>query len=575
MRYVIILGDRAGLGVQVGDGWLTALSTPRALVLARAGVATHSIDGSDLVVVGNLHSNNRQDVFRTLASVSALSDLLSKTWGRYVATMPTRDGVRWQVLRDPSGRLPCFYAKWRGAMLVFSDLRDARAVGWRDSGPDWNDVAAFVEDARIRDGRSGLTGVRELLPGSSLNEDGECEALWRPGSFVHDLVEDRTAARRLLRDAVLQSVSDLARDKVRILHLLSGGLDSSVVLSCLRQTVSPDRLTCLTFTQGDGSELDELKYARMAAEAAGVELLISEFKPSDVRIERALEVTDQPRPLGYVFSIENDDAELTAAQRLKPSVCTSGAGGDGLFFQLRAKTYCADYFLSHGLSPGALRVALDNARLARTSLWTIVREGWRLAYGSGTFDPAASMRNPYLAADLGSPGAGWLRDHPWFKDVEFSPGKRLHAWAVLDCLNLSYPYRRADFVDTELVMVSQPIIEAVLRIPSWVLSDRGRDRTLLREAFEDIVPSQIIGRTGKGAMDGYYAEVCAANALQIREQLLDGALVKHGIVNSTAVERDLPRAGDPRDGRELLLLQLYAVEAWASAWSAARATIAA
>jgi asparagine synthase (glutamine-hydrolysing) len=573
MRYLIVLGDREGLDLRLPAGWRTIVSKPRALACVPGGIDVHGSDDGKWVVLGRAFASAGADVRSAIASSRDVSALLSSIWGRYVALVSERDGAR--VLRDPSGRVPCFYARWRGALILFSSIEDARAAGWRDDGPDWENVAAFVQDGRIRDGRTGLRGVRELLPGASLSEDGACEAHWRPGQFAADLIEDRRTARDFLREAVLRSVAAIAKGQSHILHLLSGGLDSSVVLGCLRETVAPEQLSCLTFTQGEGSELDEVKYARMAADAAGAQLLVTRFDPGSVRVDRAEALTAQPRPLGYVFSIENDDAELAAAERLKPSLCTSGAGGDGLFFQLRARTYCADYLLRHGLTPRALSVAFDNARLSRASFWTILREGWRLAYRGGSFDPEAQARNPYLVPEMGGAGEAWLRDHPWFQDRAMSPGKRLHAWAVLDCLNLFYPYRRAEFVGTELPLVSQPVIEAVLRIPSWVHSDGGRDRTLLRECFNDLVPGEIIRRTAKGAMDGYYAELCAANASRMREQLLDGVLVKQGIVSAAAIERDLPLKGDPRDGRELLLLQLYAVEVWASAWSSARIAVAA
>lgn len=574
MRYVVVLGDRGELDPRA-PGWREVIKNPKVLVLTRGDVEARSASSGEIAVVGRVYSRTGAEADTAISAVSSLPELMSVVWGRYVAIMRDAGAGNWRVLRDPSGRVPCFYTKWRGAMLVFSHLEDARAVGWRDDGPDWDCVSALVQDGRIRDGRTGLRGVAEVLPGASVDEAGVCEAHWRPAAFIDDVIEDRAAARTLLRDAVLTSVAEIVKGHSHILHLLSGGLDSSVVLGCLRQTLSAERLTCLTFTQGDGSELDEVQYARLAADAAGSELIVSNLNPRSVRLNRARAVTDQPRPLGYVFSIENDDAELTLAERLEASVCTSGAGGDGLFYQLRAKTYCADFLLCHGLSPKALGVAFDNARLSRASVWTVLREAFRLAYQHGSFDPEASVRNPYLSGDAAGAGEGWLRDHPWFQGRSMSPGKRLHAWAVLDCLNLFYPYRRAQFAETELPLVSQPVIETVLRIPSWLHSHGGRDRTLLREAFEHVVPERIIQRTGKGAMDGYYAEVCAENADLIREQLLDGVLVKQGIVNASAVERDLPLNGDPRDGREVLLLNLYAVEVWASAWSSARIAVAA
>lgn len=560
---MIVLGRPAIVQRELGPEWRVAYEAPGVLALVHgADVAVTLSDDRRAVVLGCLNWNAGavQDSKRTFG----LSDLVTKAWGRYVA-IENRD-VSWRVFRDPSGRVPCFSARIGTQWVIFSHIEDAIAVGWKSDGPNWQVVSAFVQDGRIRDGRTGLAGVGEVLPGEVIGADGSKRLLWSPAAFTGDVVEDRVVARELLRSAVERSVHSVT-GAGKVLHLLSGGLDSSIVLACLRQRMSPDQLSCLTFTQGDASELDELRFAKAAARAANVELITAHFAPTEVRLERVVDQINQPRPLGYVFSIENDDAELQLAQTLRPGICTSGAGGDGLFFQLRARTYCADFLLAHGPSPGALRVALDNARLSRMSMWTSLKEGWRMAYGGAEFRPEAAPRNPYLTLEAGDPAGGWLDTHPWFIGAEgLSPGKRLHLWAVLDCLNLFYPYRRSSLAETELPLVSQPVIETVLRIPSYVLSDGGRDRSLVREAFADIVPAAIIARTGKGAMDGYYAEVCAANASYLRDRLIDGVLVKQGIARRDEIERDLPMRGDPRDGREVALLQLLAVEVWASAW---------
>ena len=207
----------------------------------------------------------------------------------------------------------------------------AIAVGWRSEGPNWSVLASLLQSGRIRDGRTGLAGVIEVLPGQSVDITGNQITHWSPRAFVDDVVEDRAVAKRMLREAIDRSVESVGRSHDRIMHLLSGGLDSSIVLASLRRTVDAQRIKCLTFTQGDASELDEVRFARLAAESCGVDLAVARFNASNVRLERAHDQIAQPRPLGYTFSIDNDDTELEFAQAFGATVCTSGAGGDGLF----------------------------------------------------------------------------------------------------------------------------------------------------------------------------------------------------------------------------------------------------
>lgn len=570
MRYLVILNEREVCPRRPAGKWQLVVHEEGARIFVRDGKVTRTDDRLDApILLGRAHV--RAGVAPTRVC-NTPEDLCRQYWGRYIALLRSQRSGAWSVFRDPGGSVPCFTVEATGARFVFSHIEDAIGAGWMSHGPDWPSVATLIQSGRIRDGRTGLLGVREVLPGQSIDVAGRVTTHWSPRAFVEEVVEDPLAARRLVREAIDCAVGSVGQSHERIMHLLSGGLDSSIVLGALRRTVDAQRISCLTFTQGNGSELDEVQFAKLAAEASGVEVSVARFKASGVDLSRAGELVSQPRPLGYTFSIENDDAELEFARACGASVCTSGAGGDGLFYQLRARTYCADYLLRHGPSWGAIGVALDNARLARVSMWRCLSEGWKFAYGGALFAPDQSLPNPYLAEDFNAPATSWIDNHPWFENAErLSPGKKLHLWAVLDCLNLFYPYRRSTIAGTELPLVSQPVIEAVLRIPSWVLSSGGRDRTLVREACADIVPSEILSRTGKGAMDGYYAELCAANAPYLREALLDGVLVGRGILDKQALEHDLPRDRDPRDGRELLLLQAFAVEVWAHAWSGAPA----
>ncbi len=532
-------------------------------------VETNTCAGkTSLVLLGELYEKKGAIVARRCECASQrLSRIVDNAWGRYVALARDGEGPAWSVMRDPSGRIPCYVAPIARGIVAFSHIEDARAFGAGLEGVDWRNLAALIQAPRLRNGATGLKGVFELLPGQCVDEAGQCRLIWSPAKFATErVIEDRAAARAALADAAEASIAHAARRQQRILHLLSGGLDSSVMLACLAGAQASEKTTCLTFTQGAASELDETRYARAAAAAASVDLQEAHLDPARVRLERAGAYAAAPRPQNYVFSIETDAAEAAAARDWRATACFSAAGGDGLFYQLRAKIFCADYVLRHGPMPGAFQVALDNARLARVSVWTILRETCALAYGREAFAPEAAARNPCLSPDIGACGADWLAGHPWFEGA-LSPGKRLHLWAVLDCLNLCYPFAHAEDAPTEFPLISQKLIETVLAIPSYVLTSGGQDRALLREAFSGRVPGEIVARSSKGAMDGYYAQLCASNAQYIRERLLDGVLIREGLLDRATIERDLPQRGEPRDGCEMALLHLLDAEMWADAWA--------
>lgn len=547
----------------IAEGWIDVCDSPDLLLLSRgAPYIRDAAADANWFAVGTIFD---VDVHAFERSADVLRLLTRGPWGAYVAFERSAD--RWWAMRDPSGRMPCWSAEIGGWRVLASDLSVLREFGWRSSGVDWGAFADLLRAPRLRDGRTGLQAVTEVLPGEAVDANGARRTIWSPTSFaLASDIEDIDAARRLLREVVLKVVSQWAERPQRILHLLSGGLDSSVVLGCLGEAGFASKVRCLNYTRGAGSELDEERYARAIAGLVGVDTEVGKFEPERVDLSRASAFGDAPRPTGYTFALENDDFEVTAAEAWHADACFSAAGGDGLFYQLRAKVYCADYLRRHGAGAGLAKVAYDSAKLIRASVWTTLGRGIQYATWR-QFDPTQAPANPYLTEGVGQGADNWLRKHPWFSSArDLAPGKLLHLWALLDCLNLFHDYRRAEIAPTILPLVSQPLIEAVLRMPSYVLTRNGIDRTLLREAFADVLAPEIQQRAGKGAMDGYYAELCAQNSPLIRETLLGGELASRGLINVVRIERDLPKGGDPADGSDTHLLRLFAAEMWTRRW---------
>jgi asparagine synthase (glutamine-hydrolysing) len=111
-------------------------------------------------------------------------------------------------------------------------------------------------------------------------------------------------------------------------------------------------------------------------------------------------------------------------------------------------------------------------------------------------------------------------------------------------------------------LLSQPIVEACLRIPPYVMTAGGKERALARAAFTDLVSPDVALRVTKGETTRYFAAVLAANEAWIRGILCGGRLVKSGVVDSDALQRALAggwlQDGMAADG----LYALIAAECW-------------
>jgi asparagine synthase (glutamine-hydrolysing) len=131
-------------------------------------------------------------------------------------------------------------------------------------------------------------------------------------------------------------------------------------------------------------------------------------------------------------------------------------------------------------------------------------------------------------------------------------------------------------VERTPVLMSQPLIELCLRIPSYVWITGGRDRAIARRAFEPVLPALIVRRQQKGAIDRHNLRIFDTNEAYLREMLLDGLLVKAGLLDRTRLESYLAR-GASHAGFEYndVLRHHLCTEVWLRRWSESRQRAAA
>ncbi|HEU4626205.1 MAG TPA: asparagine synthase-related protein [Steroidobacteraceae bacterium] len=497
-----------------------------------------------------------------------------KAWGRYVAVLrEARTGVV-RVLRDPTGTLPCFVTQHERVHVVFSDVESCLSLGIRFS-VNWRYIAAYVPYSALQIRATGLNEVTEVQPGECLTiagGTGASELLWSPlDARRRGLIEDPVSAAAMVRETVRVCVHAWASRHRSVVHNLSGGLDSSIVLSCVVNAPSRPQITCVHYFAPASGE-DERKYARLAASHFQAELVECPLDATALDLQKLLSIRYSPRPWFYIYDLEQGPLEAQIAASHGATSIFSGASGDGLFMQARAELAIADYLRIHGWRPRLLRIALDAARITRTSLWQVLRQGIArhlkrpIRSSLSELDTVRTLvpREVFAAA----------RDddsliHPWLAGVRgIPPGLR---WHIL-CVSIPPAFYSA-FADGPLertaVLFSQPLIELCLRIPSYVWTSGGTDRSVARAAFAQDLPPPIIRRTQKGAIDRHNLRLMHKNQAFLREMLLDGLLVRHGLLDRTRLEEFLGGDSTP-PGFEYneVLRQHLCTEVWLRRWTA-------
>lgn len=491
-------------------------------------------------------------------------------WGGYVAVIVDEQARTTTVLRDPSGFLCCYRSSFEGLDLLYSDLDLISHVGLVDARPDWPAVAHFLTYASLRPAKTCISGVEEVVASCRAEisaSEFRTTAAWTPWMFATriTLLEDQREAAERLQTAVDDAVRSWASRSSRVLLELSGGLDSSVVAASLHRAGSDvQAVTLVTPDRG----ADERRYAAAVADHIGAPLEIVHLSDQSADLT-APPKTLLPRPGIRTLQQLVDREFERVAQNLGVDAFFGGGGGDSVFCYMYTAAPATDALLHAG--PGRLffQTVADLAALHQCTVWTAfqlavrktfrARRPWR---SSGDFlNPAVLMDGPDA--------------HPWLTiPPRALPGQIEHVQTIMTVQNALDGAQRSSVGPIRFPLMSQPIVELCLRIPSWMWINDGRNRSIVRDAFADRLPPTVLARRTKGDFGGLSGSIYKLNKSRLSDFLLDGCLAGAGILNRTELEAYLRAPTAARDVRFYRIIQLANVEAWARAWIARRESTA-
>jgi len=514
---------------------------------------------------------------------SAGLNLIEQYWGRYVALFQSQDSGTIKVIKSPAGELDCQSTCIGGVRVFFSRADHCPLLRSRSCSPNWSYLAADLAVGMLPETRdTGVNEIQRVLHGECWSlRHGRVERrqYWHPYKFVTaDRIDDPEVAASELRYTTHECVRAWASCYDTKLAMLSGGLDSSIVVCLLAANSMHSDVVCVNYRNAYDPVTDERHFARTVTDETGFALIELE-QSAAFSLGRLLEMPRLAAPCQPLSELCNSARERELSQRYHASAVFTGHGGDQLFFQNGSQYICADYVATHGLRPKAVSVALDAARIARDALWPTLIQGIAGAFHHDTLAPILSRYE--LSRLLTSEAADEVRKRRLFVPSWFDSSGRMPTGKCWQVIGLSYPndlygsYAAEDDPEYVLPLLSQPLQELCLRIPTHILSVGGKDRGLARRAFARDVPASILHRSSKGFVDDYFQELLAANLPFIKSLVCDGALVKERIVDAAMLERTLQLDHSMGMGNAIEIIQLASTEAWLRAWQGSRLQAAA
>lgn len=580
MRFLVLLRlttssaeDFAHLVARVHDRSGLALlgQAEHYAVLAESGSPRLELPNASGWIFGTLFDRQRNIHIDAICPEVALviqqshgQSLITDFWGSYFAILPRPSAVT--LLRDPMGQVPGYYLEAPGVLAMASDVDVLLETELLRPALDPSYIARHLRAISLRPPRTAFIGLTELLRGERLTiTDGRpaFDSAWTPWRFA-ECARDEPRGWQVtdLRDAAIHCAGAWSGRHSRILLDLSGGLDSSIVAACLSSAGA--RFDCLSFRTSQASG-DERHFAHAVADHLGVRCFDLSLDLADVDLTRSF-AAHLPRPTARSFTQAWDAAALRVAAGTGADGFFNGAGGDNVFCSLQSVAPVADRLRVDGIGKGAIQTALDVSALTGCSFLTAFTHGIRRAYfmppgyrwrSVDMFLPKEA-REPFIEPNV----------HPWLQVPDRGLiGSAAHIAMLLQIENHLEAFERASAGAMRFPLLSQPLVETCLRIPSWNWCRDGLNRNVAREAFSRLLPKMLITRRDKGRPESFLVDLFESRREEIRAMLGSGVLARAGLIDIGAICAALD---DPAPSRGLAysrILRIVDVEAWLQHWS--------
>jgi asparagine synthase (glutamine-hydrolysing) len=398
------------------------------------------------------------------------------------------------LARDRLGEKPLYYGRSGGAFLFGSQVAALRRFpgfdttlssealrlylrwGWIPAPHSVYACLRKVPAGTLVHLRAGSTSTPRPEPWWSLAAEVEAARAdpWR-GS-----IEDAAEAVAL---ALRSSVADRTVADVPVGALLSGGVDSSCVVSSL-----PASAAVRIFTVGfDDAEHDEAKYAQEVARSLGRETTVLRVGPEDALalVPRLPSLWDEP----FADSSQIPTALVSALARREVTVALTGDGGDELFggYPWHAAAGRRTWWLRQWL--GDLRsgeragMPGDGAGRVHRNVHAIWRTHSPLRARTG---PKAPWVGPRLRAPAGLSRARRLM---YLDACTYLPDDLL---VKVDRAAMGVG------LETRAPFLALPLIRLAWRLPDTHLFQDGTGKRVLRRVLAERLPASLVERPKRG-----------------------------------------------------------------------------
>lgn len=228
--------------------------------------------------------------------------------------------------RDPFGIKPFFYAEKDGETYFASEKKSIMMA--MEGDVDYKSLQHYLSFQFVPEPDTMTEGVKKLTPGHYFTKKPgskmEIKPYWKPNFHIQNTSESQLITE--IQNVLMDSVNMHMRSDVPVGSFLSGGIDSSIIVSLAKQ-VNPNLKTFSVGFERDG--FSEIDVAKETADALGLENISYVISPEEYMKELPKIIWHMDDPLADPAAIPLYFVAREARKHV--TVVLSGEGADELF----------------------------------------------------------------------------------------------------------------------------------------------------------------------------------------------------------------------------------------------------
>jgi asparagine synthase (glutamine-hydrolysing) len=495
------------------------------------------------------------------------------------------------LARDHAGIKPLYYWVDGDRLYFASEIKALLQIPGIPRELNHDALSAYFTLLWVPGEETMLKGIKKVEPGEYLvwkNGRAEIKQWFHLAYEPDESVSEEEWIERV-HDTFMSTTRRQMVSDVPLGAFLSGGLDSSSIVACMRQSFPERDITCYTIAydpkhlEREGFEND-YPYAKRVAEHLDVDLKTLFLEPDSVNLLPKM-----------VYHMDEPDSDPTAiatylvskmAREDGTKVLLSGTGGDEVFFGYRSHQAYRHLerlgIVPRGITKAGLSAAYaisSSMQGAQSALPRRLRK-FKEAFSAQGFDrhlalvdwsnqeTREALFSPGLKEKIGSTGSEMASLRKYFDQFEGEGALNQHSHVLIQTFLAAHNFLYTDkcgmatTVENRVPFMDVELMRLCATIPERYKLKGNETKYLLKKAMERYLPSDVIYRGKTGFTPPIREWIINGLEPMIEEYLSEERLTLRGLFEPREVQKILADNRSNKRDHGYLIYALLNLEIW-------------